>query len=223
MSSIFKSLLVDPLISLLVFIHEHAAFGDLGIAIILLTLFIRALLAPLFYASFKAQAALRKLQPHVRRIQDTHKDNREAQGRALMELYREHGVNPFMSIVLIVVQLPVLIALYHVSLYPPAGLDPSFLGLINLHEHSSIIVGIAAIFQYIAGVLSASGMPAGDPSIRMAKNMAIIGPILTIVVLSSLPAAVGVYWITTTTFSIAQQIHINRKFGRHGTHTENIA
>ena len=223
MASFFRYILVDPLVATLGFIYEGPAFHDLGVSIVMLTILVRGVLAPLFYASFKAQAKLRALQPHVKRIQEKHKDDREAQGKALMELYKEHGVNPFMSIVMLFVQLPVLIALYNVSLYHLGAFEPSFLGLINLHERSTIIVAVAAILQYIAGILGAAGMPKNDPSARMAKNMAVMGPILTVAVLSSLPSAVGIYWVTTTVFSIAQQMHINKKFSGHGTHTQNPA
>jgi len=223
MKTAFHYLLIDPLIVLLVFLYNHIAFQDLGVAIILLTLLVRLVLYPLFYKSLKQQAALRVIQPHIKRIQEEHRDNREAQGKALLALYKEHQVNPFSSFGLILIQLPILIALYQVFLNPPAALNPSFFDLINLNERSIIIVGIAAIGQYILGVLSMG--KSDDPAAKMMRNMVVIGPLITVAVLYTLPSAVGLYWITTTLFSIAQQLYINKKFNLHGTpanHTSKI-
>ncbi len=221
MSNAWQFLLIDPLVKLLVFLYERVVFQDLGVAIILLTIMIRTILAPLFYRSMRQQSAMRKIQPHVKCIQDKHKHDREAQGKALMALYKEHGVNPFSGIALLFVQLPILIALYQVFLSPPVGLDYSFLGLINLQEPSSILVVIAAFFQYVLGVMSVGkNMPPNDPGAAMMKNMIVIGPLITVVVLYSLPAAVGVYWITTTVYSMAQQAHVNRIYGTHTTSSQ---
>lgn len=222
MKNAFHFILINPLVATLVFLYDYIAFQDLGIAIILLTVLVRFILYPLFYKSLKQQAALKVIQPHIQRIQHEHKDNREAQGRALMALYKEHRVNPLSSFGLIIVQLPILIALYQVFLNPPAGLNQSFLNLINLNERSIIIVGIAAITQYILGRLS-MGKGGDDAAARMMKNMVVIGPLFTVLVLYSLPSAVGLYWVTTTLFSIAQQAYINKTFLPHGTDTANAS
>ena len=212
MSSLFHSLLLDPLIALLGFLYSYV--GDLGISIIILTLLIRSALAPLFYKSLRQQAALRKLQPHIKHIQEKHKGNKEEQGQALMALYKEHGVNPLTSFALLFVQLPILIALYQVFLSPPPGLGQSFLGLINLQERSIILVIIAAFLQYILGVWSmGKNLSHDDPGAKIARNMIVVGPVITVAVLYSLPAAVGLYWVTTTLYSLAQQMHVNRNYG----------
>jgi len=219
MKALFRYVLLDPLVAALQFLYNFITFRDLGAAIIVLTIIVRLVLYPLFHKSLKQQAKLRVIQPHVKRIQEAHKHDREAQGRALLALYKEHGVNPLGSFMLLLVQLPILIALYQVFLYLPEGLNTSFLSLINLHERSIIIVGIAAALQYFLGVISTGekGDP-NNPSFQIARNMIIIGPLITVLVLYSLPAAVGLYWITTTAFSIIQQMYINKY---HGTDTAN--
>lgn len=210
MKALFRYVLFDPLVAALRFLYDFVTFHDLGAAIIVLTIIVRLILYPLFHKSLKQQIKLRVIQPHVKRIQETHKHDREAQGKALFALYKEHGVNPLAGFMLLLVQLPILIALYQVFLYLPEGLNTSFLGLINLHERSTIIVGIAAVLQYFLGVISVGKGDSKDPALQMARNMIIIGPLLTIIVLYSLPSAVGLYWITTTVFSIIQQMHINK-------------
>ena len=216
MGNLFNTALRDPLAALLRVLYESVTFGDLGVAIVILTVLIRTALAPLFYKSLRQQAALRKLQPHIKTIQDRHKNDREAQGKALMDLYREHGVNPLTSFGLLLIQLPILIALYQVFLSPLPGIDQSFLGLINLQERSTLMVVIAALLQYFLGILSIDkNAPADDPGARMGRNMAVIGPLITVLVLYSLPAAVALYWIATTAFSIAQQMHVSARYGKN--------
>ena len=215
MANLFHLLLINPLLNILIFLYEQVTFHDLGVAIILLTVLVRLVLYPLFYKSLKQQHVLKKIEPHIQDIQTRHKDNREEQGKALMALYKEHGVNPLMSLGLIFVQLPILIALYQVFITPPPELTQSFLGLISLHERSIILVVIAALLQYFLGVMSMASN-AGDksPAAQTMRNMVVIGPLITIAVLYSLPAAVGLYWVTTTLFSIVQQMHVERRFPR---------
>lgn len=210
MANLFHILLINPLLALLIFLYTNITFHDLGAAIILLTILIRLVLYPLFYKSLKQQAVLKRIQPHIQAVQAKHKDDRAAQGKAMMALYKEHGVNPLMSLGLVFVQLPVLIALYQVFINPLPAVTQSFLGLIVLNERSIVLVVIAALLQYALGVMSMKGNAEG-PAAQTMRNMVIIGPIITIAVLWSLPAAVGLYWVTTTLFSIVQQMHVERK------------
>jgi YidC/Oxa1 family membrane protein insertase len=220
MTNLFHLLLLDPLIKTLLFLYETIAFQDFGVAIILLTVFVRFVLYPLFYRSIKQQHALRKIQPHIEAIQARHKNNREEQGKALMALYKEHGVNPLASLGLVFLQLPILIALYQVFLNPPSQINQSFLGFISLHERSILLVALAAFLQYFLGIMSigkASSLADDNPAAKTARTMVFMGPVITVAVLWSLPAGVGLYWATTTLFSIAQQWHVERRLS-HGIH-----
>ncbi|MEK9170309.1 MAG: YidC/Oxa1 family membrane protein insertase [Patescibacteria group bacterium] len=224
----FRTLFIIPLINALVFFYNTIAFQDLGLAIIFLTLFIRIILFPFFHKGTKNQILLQRLQPKIKKIQEDHKNEKEKQAQAMMELYKEHKVNPFSSILLLFIQLPVLIALYQVfwrdlspemfqSLYSfistPSALHTTFLGLIDMKEKSILIVGLAAIFQYIQGYLTLPKIEKGkelSAPEKMGRQMVYFSPIITLVILSSLPSAVGLYWIVTGIFSIAQQIYINK-------------
>lgn len=224
MSNLFHKILYQPIFNVLVFLYQY--LGDLGIAIIVLTILIRLVLFPLFYKGAKDQAIMQRLAPKIKEIQANHKNNREKQAKALMELYREHRVNPLSSFLLIFIQLPILIALYQVfmkGLSIESGfLELSFLGLINLSERSAIIVGLAAAAQYFQGKLSIvkSEKPFKDltSTERMGRQMVYLGPILTVVFLYffNLPSAVGLYWLTTSLFSVIQQIIINKRLKLNG-------
>jgi|SRR3989344_392757 len=214
MIAFFKLILYTPLLNSLVFLYHNVAFQDLGIAIVLLTLIIRFILYPLFYKSFLNQTLMQKLQPEITRLQYEHKHDKEKQAQALLALYREHKVNPFSSFLLLLVQLPILIALYHVFLNPPVELSPMFLGLIDLSKTSIMIVGLAAIAQYIQGKLT---LPKTKPGVevpqvtKIAQQMVYIGPAITLLILWRLPAAIGLYWLISSAFSLFQQIYINKK------------
>lgn len=231
MSSLFHTFLYQPLFNGLIFFYNTVALEDLGVAIVLLTVLIRLILYPLFYKSFKNQAVMQKIQPELQKIQHEHKENKEKQAQAMMELYRRHNVNPFSSFLLLFVQLPVLIALYQVflkgfadaalaDLYTfvanPGHINALSLGLIDLGKRSIVIVVLAAIVQYYQGALSLPagrhGVPKQEGSAQnVARKMVFVGPVLTVMVLAAMPAAVGVYWLTASAFSVVQQLLINKK------------
>lgn len=217
MIAFFKLILYTPLLNLLIFLYNNVAFQDLGIAIILLTLIIRFILYPLFYKSFLNQTLMQKIQPEITKIQHEHKHNKEKQAQALMALYREHKVNPFSSFLLLLVQLPILIALYQVFLSPPADLSPMFLNLIDLSKTSILIVGLAAVAQYIQGKLTLPKIKPNEEvpqTTKIAQQMVYIGPAITLVILWTLPAAVGLYWLVSSAFSLGQQLYINKKINK---------
>lgn len=217
MISLFNTYLYQPILSILVFIYEHLAFQDLGLAIIILTIFIRVVLFPLFYKGAKDQALMQRLQPHIKKIQLDHKNNKEEQARMLLALYRKHRLNPFSSIFLLLLQLPILIALYQVFLRElTSGIfdNLTFLGLIDLSEKSLALAVLAALLQYAHGKFSMptqSGKAGMGQFAQMGRMMIIMGPALTFIILVNFPAALGLYWAVSTLFSLGQQVFINKK------------
>lgn len=224
----FQTILVTPLLNALLYLYNTIAFQDLGVAIILLTLAIRIVFFPLFYRSAKNQSLIQKLQPELAKIQHDHKDNKEKQAQAMMELYRHHKVNPFSGFLMILVQLPVLIALYQVFLkrfspeiFPqlysfvahPEHLNTTFLNLIDLSGKSILMVSLAAIAQYLQGYLAIPKLKKGQevsPAEKIGRQMVYFGPFLSVMVLGNLPAAIGLYWLITSLFTAVQQIYINK-------------
>lgn len=226
---LYDLILYNPLLNALIFLYNTIAFEDLGLAIIFLTLLIRIVLFPIFHKSAKHQVAMQRLQPHLKKIQDDHRGNKEKQAQAMMALYKEHRVNPFAGFLLLFVQLPILIALYQIflnSLKPdflvnlysfvsaPGDLNTSFLGLLNLADRSILMVGLAALAQYFQAKLAlpkTTGSKNLTQAEKMGKQMVFIGPIITIAIFYSMPAAVSLYWATASLFAIFQQIIINKQ------------
>ncbi len=229
MLAFFNAILYQPLLNGLIFLYNTAAFGDFGVAIILLTIVIRLILFPVFQKSTRHQRQMQDLQPKLKKLQDQHKGDKAKQAEAMMSLYKEHKISPFSGFLMLLIQIPILIALYQVfskslspdflsSLYSfvpaPENIRYSFLGLINLAEKNIIIVILAAAAQYFQGKMS---LPKNQPgqnlttAERMGKNMVFIGPALTGFILLSLPSALGIFWIVGSLFSIGQQIIINKE------------
>jgi len=234
MKAFFTQVFYQPLFNALAWLYANVAFNDLGIAIILLTLVVRILLFPLFHQTTKHQRLTQDLQPEIKKIQKKHKDDKETQAQKIMELYSEHKINPLTPLIALVVQLPIIIILYRIFihgfsgdalnlLYPSISLpdvpDQHFFGIIDLTQSNTWVAGVAAVAQYIQGKLSLAKTKkknGGEPSKaeKIGKNMVLFMPLLTLAILFNLPSAVGIYWVTTTVFSIGQQWFVNHTLNK---------
>jgi YidC/Oxa1 family membrane protein insertase len=228
MFSLFHEILYRPLFNLLVFLYNHITQEDLGLAIILLTIIIRFILLPIFYKSAKNQVILQRLQPEIAQIQRKHKEDKQKQMQMMLDLYKTHQVNPFAGFLMLFMQLPILIVLYQIilkgfspetlqDLYgfisSPEHINNSLLGLIDLGSRSMIITSLAVISQYFQGKISLPKFTKEQKmelQTKIISQMVFIGPILTLIILQSLPAAIGLYWLTTSIFSLVQQVFINK-------------
>jgi len=229
----FNVILYQPLFNALVFLYQYLPGHDFGVAVIVLTILIRLILYPLMVQSIKSQKTLSELQPKIQEIQSKYKDDKEKQAKAMMELYQKEKINPFGGCLPLLLQLPILIALYQVfwkglrpeamkNLYSfipnPGTIDPTFFGLINLGEASlvlALLVGITQFFQTKMVTPKTAKIKKGDQmsqfSGMMQKQMLYFFPIFTVFILWRLPAAIALYWIITALFSIGQQYLIFKK------------
>jgi len=114
MGNIFYLLLEQPLINLLFVLYVFLPGHDFGVAVILLTVIIRAALWPLMHRQLHSQRKITALQPEVKKLNEKYKGKPQEQQKALMELYREKEVNPGTSCLLTIVQMPILFALFYV-------------------------------------------------------------------------------------------------------------
>ena len=112
--NIFDIFIIKPIFNLLIGLYSLIPGGDFGISIIIFTVFIRLLLWPLLKRQLHQVTAMRKLQPQLDKIKKATKGNKQLESMQMMELYKEHGVNPFRSIGILLIQLPIFIALYQV-------------------------------------------------------------------------------------------------------------
>ncbi len=225
---LFNIMLYQPLFNALIFLYGVLPGKDFGIAVIVLTILIKILLYPLGNQAIKSQKAIQEIQPKIKEIQDKYKNDARAKATATMELYKSAKINPFSGFLSLIVQIPLLFALYRIfwkglnpqeliNLYSfvphPGQIDPTFLNLINLANPSIVLAILAGIFQFIQTKMttqktqpkksSQSGVP--DFSQMMQKQMLYFFPVFTIFILWKLPSALALYWIVTSIFTIMQQ------------------
>ena len=233
MSELFNSILYVPFFNLLVFLYNTIAFSDFGLAIILLTLIIRAVLSPLSVKTFRSQKIMSELQPKVKEIQQRLKNEPQKQTAEIMELYKKYNINPFSGCLPLLIQLPILIALYQVSiagfgenslsvLYGfiknPGFLNSTSFGFIDLTRRSIPLSFVAGLGQFIQTKMSTPFQKSqAGPLGAMNRQMLYFFPLITIIISMSFPAGLPLYWLATTFFSIFEQTYINKlKIDIHG-------
>ena len=112
--NIFYLLIVQPIFNLLIGLYAVIPGGDFGVSIIIFTILLRFALYPLVKRQLHQVKAMRRLQPELEKIKKLTKGDKKREGVLMMELYKKHGVNPFRSIGILIIQLPIFIALYSV-------------------------------------------------------------------------------------------------------------
>ena len=232
---IFNLILYQPLFNALVLLYEYLPGHNFGVAVIVLTLLIKFLFYPLGSQAIRAQKALNELQPKLQEIKEKYKNEKEKQAQATMELYQKAKINPLSGCLPVLIQLPILWALYRVFwmgfqteqmkyLYGfvshPGIINPNFLGIINLSQPNIYLAVLAGILQFVQTKTAApktqkqniSGKEAMAQMGRMMqKQMLYIFPLMTVMILWRLPSALGLYWLVTIIFSIIQQYLIFKK------------
>ena len=189
--------------------HIHQLVGNWGLAIILVTCLIKAIFYPLSAKSYRSMAKMRMLQPRVKRLQESYKDDKKALGKKMMEMYKSEKVNPLSGCLPMVVQIPIFISLYWVLLESVELRHAPF--MFWIHDLSMkdpfyvlpVLMGISMFLQQ-----KISPAPA-DP--MQAKIMMFL-PVMFTFLFSSFPAGLVLYWLTNNVISITQQYLITRRY-----------
>jgi len=238
-STIWHTFFFDPVYNALVFFVDVVPHGDVGLAIISTVIFVKLVLLPLSVKATKTQVVMRELEPKLRALKEKFKDDREAQAREMLALYRDKGINPFASVLLIFLQIPIIIALY-LAVYSgggvalpaintellyswvpvPAAASMVFLGMIDIAGRSVPLALLAGITQFFQAKLS---MPAPEPrepdaapdfkadfQRTMHAQMRYVLPIVIFFVAYSISAAIALYFVVSNLFGIVQELYIRR-------------
>lgn len=112
--NIFQTIIVQPIFNLLIGLYSIIPGADFGVALIIFTILIRFALSPLVVKQLHQVKAMRKLQPELAKIKKATKGNRQQESMQMLELYKKHDVKPFRSVLILLIQLPIFIALYQV-------------------------------------------------------------------------------------------------------------
>jgi YidC/Oxa1 family membrane protein insertase len=243
MSALWNSIFYQPIYNILIFIIDHITFGDVGFAIILVTIIVKLALSPLTRKSIKSQILMKKMEPELKQIK---KDfpNKEEQAKKTFELYKKYGTNPFSGCLVVLLQLPVIFALYYVFfkgltidssliysfIQVPTSIQTNFLGLIEMADKSIVLGLLAGFTQFIQGYLSApiknklevvKSAEVNEPktfqeqlSDSMQMNIRYVLPVFIAFIAWKISAAVALYWVVSNIFTIAQEWYIRRKLSK---------
>jgi YidC/Oxa1 family membrane protein insertase len=241
MGGLFHELLYRPLFNLLVWLYQTVAFEDLGVAIILVTMIVRLILVPLYQKSIKSQREISLIQPELKEIREKYKDDKEKQTQEMMALYQRHKINPLSGIFVLLIQLPILIALYRVTLnifnsdtYPafygfvsePGAINEVAFGFLAVNTSGNLIMAIlVALGQFIQTRLIMTRVKNSKPTKKdgesksdqeeiaemVNKQMMIVMPLMIGFFAFSLPVGLSIYWITSTVFTVAQEFLLVRR------------
>jgi YidC/Oxa1 family membrane protein insertase len=225
-----------PIFDLLLFLFR--TLGNFGLAIIALTFIVRAIMFPIAQKQFKSMAAMRKLQPKMKAIQERFKEDKQRQQQEILKLYQSEKVNPAAGCLPIVLQIPVFYALYKVLLvsvemrHQPFILwikdlsahDPltpvNLFGLLHFTPPAMLAIGVLPILvgatQWITMKLNPQPM---DPA--QAQIFALM-PWVLVFIMAPFAAGLQLYWITNNLLTAVQQWWLYRKFGLHLSDTHPV-
>lgn len=232
MNTLWNTFIYNPIYNALVFSAQHITLLDVGLAVVFVTVLIRLVLMPLSKKSMKSQYAMRSLEPKIAAIK-AQGLSREEEAKATFDLYKSEKINPFSGCLYLLIQLPILFALYFVfmngisqpdhlySFLSTEGLSNMFLGLIDITKPFLPLAILAGITQGVQAFLAPKpAAPAGNEqgfSGQLTKSLSIqtrfILPIIIIFIASRLAAAVSLYWVVANLFSIGQELYFRKKFG----------
>jgi YidC/Oxa1 family membrane protein insertase len=225
-----------PIFDLLLFLFH--TIGNFGVAIVCLTLIVRAIMFPIAQKQFQSMAGMRKIQPKMKALQERFKDDKARQQQEIMKLYQAEKINPAAGCLPILLQIPVFYALYKTlvvsvemrhqpfvlwikDLSAPDPLTPvNLFGLLHFTPPAMLAIGVLPILvgatQWASMKLNPQPM---DPA--QAQVFALM-PWFLVFIMAPFAAGLQLYWITNNLLTIAQQWHLYRKFGLHFADTHPV-
>lgn len=234
-SSFFHNFLYVPIYNLLVFFVDVIPGGDVGLAVVAATVVVKLILMPLSLSAVRTQRRMKLIEKELKEIREKHKTDKERQAKEMLALYKQYGIRPFSSILGILIQLPIIIALYFVFsreallnidpalLYSfievPTAITPLFLGIFTVAGNSIVLALLAALAQFAHAYVSIPVPPAPtngatrsaseDFGRIMAVQARFILPII-IGVVAYTSGAVALYFITSSIVGVLQEGIVRR-------------
>lgn len=245
-SAFFNAVFYNPIYNALVSLVAILPGADVGIAIIILTIGIRLLLLPLSVSAARTQRAMKELEPKIKELKEKYKDDKEREAVETLELYKAAQVNPFSSLLMAFIQIPVLLALYWVFREPfatveaarlyaftpvPSSFSFEFLGLISVAGKSLVLAFLAGATQYwqAHAALNGTMKPSEDGSTGagfqkiMGMQLKYVFPFLIGVISYTTSGAIALYFVTTNLAGVAQEWHVRRTIEKETAELEKLA
>jgi len=243
MKELFIEFIVQPFYNFLFLLMNYIT-PDLGLSIIIIIVLFRFIIYPLSKKQIQTQIQMKKIQEPLAELKKKFKDTPEELGRAIMKLYKDHNVNPFSGILILLIQMPLLFGFYYVFaraglpeintdlIYSfvahPININTNFLGIFELTSKSAVLAAIAALTQYFQfRLLMSQGKPEkkkeekkdgvmGDVMKGMQTQMTYVMPLFIMFIAYTFGAIIALYFIVSNIFSIGQEIYIRKKDIRKG-------
>ncbi len=239
-SYLFNTALYNPIYNLLVFLIDVIPGGDVGLAVIFLTIIVKLVLFPVSFGAVKTQMKMKLVEPELKSIQEKYKDKKEELAKATFEVYRKNKINPFSSIIILFIQIPVIFALYFAILkglpiiktdilysfvQNPGHINMNFLGLIDVSRNKVFVLAlIAGITQFFQAKLAMPNFKKTETKTdskeisfkdEMMKGMHVqvryVLPLLTFFIAYSLISVIALYWTISNLFAIGQEYYIRKR------------
>ena len=199
------TVIAKPLLYSLKFFYKYV--GNYGIAIIIITIILKVFFFPLTHKSYKSMKGMQKIQPEMTKLREKYKDDKDSMNKAVMELYREHKVNPMGGCLPMIVQIPVFFALYKSLMFSiELRHAPFFLWVTDLADKDPYYVTpvIMGITMFVQQKMTPSQM---DP---MQQKMMLALPVVFTFMFLSFPSGLVLYWLVNNVLTIGQQMYINK-------------
>ena len=199
------TVIAKPLLYSLKYFNPYV--GNYGIAIIIITIILKAFFFPLTHKSYKSMKGMQKIQPEMTKLREKYKDDKDAMNKAVMELYREHKVNPMGGCLPMVVQIPVFFALYKSLMFSiELRHAPFYLWVTDLADKDPYYVTpvIMGITMFVQQKMTPSNM---EP---LQQKMMLALPVVFTFMFLSFPSGLVLYWLVNNVLTIGQQMYINK-------------
>lgn len=231
MKTLFFTFFYEPLYNFVVWLAAVLPGSDIGLAIIVLTVLVRLLLLPLYLSAQNTQVALKRVEGEIKEVKEKFTD-RQAQGEALLKIYKDNNIHPLSGVVTLFIQIPIVLALFFVAkdilvlspehLYSfipmPNNLSTSFLGFLDIAGRNMVLAVLVGWTQYAQTKVTLPPQnPKSDGSFKselsrsMHLQMKYVLPIMITFAAAALPAAVSLYWLTGNCFGLATEL-LRRRF-----------
>lgn len=217
-TGVFGKYLVKPISDLLdVFFN---VLGNYAWAILLMTFLVRLVVFPLTWKQQKGALALQEIQPQIKKLQDKYKKDQQKLQQEMMKLFQENNYNPMAGCLPLIIQMPILLALYQAIMYNKHIGTHEFLYLkLGAPDPYYILPILAAFTTYLTFVSSMSSQPQQGPNPM--KAMIWFMPIMVFVLAFKFPAALSMYWVFGNVISVLQQVLIftpmkNKRMAQRG-------
>ena len=218
---------VSPLTRLFAWLLHalYAVIPNYGVAIILLTLLVRVVTAPLTVRQMRSMEKMRRVQPRMKELQEKYADDRQKQSEEMMKLYRQEGVNPLGGCLPMVLQLPVFIGLYYALRSSLELRHAPFVGWINDLSAPDLLFTIPGpnlpvrVLPLVMGAtmfIQQKLTPMQTPDPTQARMMMIVMPVMMTVLFYQFPSGLVLYWMLSNVLAILNQLWIGRRMGPPG-------